>query len=106
RSKAVLSRRGIDLEVATRAPALAPARGLVTYAGPIRGLEQGVILDHGDYLTVIAKLGDVGVPLGATVEAGDRLGRAARHRVYFEIRIEVGPGGMPIDPEPLLATSH
>jgi septal ring factor EnvC (AmiA/AmiB activator) len=102
RSKTILARRGIDLEVDTRAPVKAPADGVVRYAGPIRGLERGVILDHGSYFTVVAKLGEVAVPVGARVAQGDRLGRAARHRVYLEVRVKLGPGGRPIDPEPLL----
>jgi septal ring factor EnvC (AmiA/AmiB activator) len=101
-SKAKLSRRGIDIEVEERAPALAPADGVVRYAGPIRGLDSGIILDHGDYLTVIAKLADPAVPVGARVTRGDKLGRASRHRVYLELRAKVGPGGLPIDPEPYL----
>jgi murein hydrolase activator len=103
RSKAMLSRRGIDLEVDDHCAVTAPAAGTVRYAGPIRGLDHGVILDHGAYLTVIAKLGEVALPVGAPVAAGDRLGRAARHRVYVEVRVKLGPGGLPIDPEPLLA---
>jgi len=102
RSRAVLSRRGIDIEVDDHSPVIAPAAGTVRYAGPIRGLDQGVILDHGDYLTVIAKLGELALPIGAPIAAGDRIGRAARHRVYLEVRVKLGPGGMPIDPEPLL----
>ena len=102
RSKATLSRRGIDLEVDDHCPVTAPAAGTVRYAGPIRGLDHGVILDHGTYLTVVAKLGEVALPIGAPIAAGDRLGRAARHRVYFEVRVKLGPGGLPIDPEPLL----
>jgi murein hydrolase activator len=102
RSKAMLSRRGIDLEVDDHCAVTAPAAGTVRYAGPIRGLDHGVILDHGAYLTVIAKLGEVALPVGAPVGAGDRLGRAARHRVYVEVRVKLGPGGLPIDPEPLL----
>ncbi|MEO7096649.1 MAG: peptidoglycan DD-metalloendopeptidase family protein, partial [Polyangiales bacterium] len=54
RSAALLSRRGIDLEVETRANVAAMADGTVRYAGPIRGLDEGVIIDHGDYYTVIA----------------------------------------------------
>jgi murein DD-endopeptidase MepM/ murein hydrolase activator NlpD len=104
RSKATLSRRGIDLEVGDHSPVVAPATGTVRYAGAIRGLDQGVILDHGDYLTVVAKLGEVSLPVGAPIAAGDRIGRAARHRVYLEVRVKLGPGGLPIDPEPLLAT--
>ena len=103
RSKAMLSRHGVDIEVEDHANVVAPADGIVTYAGPIRGLDRGAIIDHGTFLSVIAKLGDLAVPVGAPVVAGDRLGRAARHRVYLEIRVKLGPGGLPIDPEPLLA---
>jgi septal ring factor EnvC (AmiA/AmiB activator) len=102
RSKAMLSRHGLDIEVEDHANVVAPADGVVTYAGPIRGLDRGAIIDHGTFLSVIAKLGELAVPVGAPVKAGDRLGRAARHRVYLEIRVKVGPGGLPIDPEPLL----
>lgn len=103
RSQAKLSRRGIDLEVAARAPVVALAGGVVRYAGPIRGLDSGVVVDHGGYLTVVAKLGTIAVPIGATVARGDRIGTAARHRVYVEVRVKIGAGGLPIDPEPLLA---
>lgn len=108
RSKATLSRRGVDLEVDDRAPAIAPSDGIVRYAGPIRGLDRGVIIEHGNpgqVMTVIAKLGELAVVTGSTVHKGDRLGRAARHRVYFEVRANVGPGGLPIDPESIIAKS-
>ena len=106
RSKATLSRHGLDIEVEDHAEVKAPADGTVSYAGPIRGLDRGIVLDHGTYLSVIAKLGEAGLPLvGAEIHAGDRVGRAARHRVYLEIRVKVGPGGLPVDPEPLLAKS-
>lgn len=101
RSKATLSRRGLDFEVEARAEVVALAAGTVRYAGPIRGLDAGVIIDHGSYLTIVAKLGEVAVPVGAPVSRGERLGRAARHRVYVEVRVKLGPGGLPIDPEPL-----
>lgn len=101
-SKATLARRGLDFEVADDAVVTAPADGVVRYAGPIRGLDSGVILDHGDYMTVVAKLGEVSLPIGTKLVAGDRLGHAARHRVYLEVRVKAGPGGLPIDPEPLL----
>ncbi len=101
RSAALLSRRGIDLEVETRANVAAMADGTVRYAGPIRGLDEGVIIDHGDYYTVIAKLDDLVVPVGAPIHRGDRIGHAARYRVYVEVRVKLGAGGLPIDPEPL-----
>jgi septal ring factor EnvC (AmiA/AmiB activator) len=102
RSKATLARRGVDFEVDDRSPVTAPAAGTVRYAGPIRGLDQGVIVDHGTYVTVLAKLGEVSAHVGAPIAAGDRVGTAARRRVYLEVRIKLGPGGLPIDPEPLL----
>ena len=106
RSKTVLARRGLDFDVEPRAVVVAPAGGVVRYAGPIRGLESGLIIDHGSYLSVLGKLGELAVPVGATVQRGDRVGRAARHRVYLEVRVELGPGGLPIDPEPLFERSR
>ena len=103
RSKATLSRRGIDIEVEAKSPVIATADGTVRYAGPIRGLDKGIIIDHGSYFTVIAKLGELAVPIGVPVKRGDRVGRAARHRVYIEVRVKIGPSGLPIDPEPLFA---
>lgn len=106
RSNTKLSRRGLDLEVAEHAPATAVADGIVRYAGPMRGLDSGVIVDHGSYLSVVAKLAASTVPVGAPVKRGDRLGNAARQRIYLEIRVAIGPGGLPIDPEPLFAAAR
>jgi septal ring factor EnvC (AmiA/AmiB activator) len=102
RSRAELSRRGLDFQVEHQAQVVAPADGTVRYAGPVRGLDHGVIIDHGDYFTVVAKLGDVVVPAGAPVHRGEVIGRAHARRVYLEVRVRLGPGGVPIDPEPLL----
>jgi murein hydrolase activator len=103
RSKATLSRRGVDFDVEASAPVVAPADGTVRYAGPMRGLDSGIVLDHGDYFTIVAKLADVAIPIGTKLVRGDRIGHAARQRVYLEVRAKVGPGGLPIDPQPLLA---
>lgn len=103
RTKATLSRRGVDFEVAPRGAAVAPADGVVRFAGAIRGLDRGVIVDHGNFLTVVAKLGDVTAPVGSRVAEGDHLGSAADRHVYLEVRVKLGPGGLAIDPEPILA---
>lgn len=103
RSGATLSRRGLDLEVAESAAARAVAAGTVVFAGPIRGLDEGVLVDHGDYLTLIAKLADVAVTSGQAVAAGQPLGQAARRRLYLELRLPLVPAGIPIDPAPFLA---
>lgn len=103
RTRATLSRRGLDFDVADDAPVVAPADGIVRYAGPMRGLDHGIILDHGTSISVLAKLDPVAFAHGATISRGTVIGHAARRRVYFEVRLPVGPGGTPIDPEPLLA---
>jgi septal ring factor EnvC (AmiA/AmiB activator) len=102
RSHAQLSRRGLDLDVDDHATVVASADGTVRYAGPIRGLDDGLVIDHGSFYTVVGKLASPSLPVGATVHAGDRIGHAARHRVYFEVRVKLGPGGIPIDPEAVL----
>ena len=102
RSRAVLSRRGLDLVVLATAKVVAPAAGAVRYAGPIRGLDHGVVIDHGTYLTVIGKLAPPAVQAGADIAAGALVGRPAKRRVYVEVRVKVGPGGTPIDPESVL----
>lgn len=99
RSKATLSRRGIDLEVDEHAQARAAANGVVRFSGPIRGLDNGVIIDHGTYYTVLAKLGKLTRTVGATINAGDSVGRAASSRIYLELRLKVGPEGTPVDPQ-------
>ncbi|MBK9033879.1 MAG: M23 family metallopeptidase [Myxococcales bacterium] len=101
-SRAVLARRGLDFEVARDAEVVAPADGIVRYAGPIRGLDRGAVLDHGGVWTVVGKLGELAVATGDHVEAGQRLGTPHKTRVYFEVRVPVGPGGLPVDPEPYL----
>lgn len=98
-----LSHRGIEFAVEPRAPVVAPTDGVVRFAGTLRGFDRAVIIDHGHFLSVLAKLGEALVPVGARVGEGDHVGRAADRHVYFEVRVKLGPGGLPIDPEPLLS---
>jgi septal ring factor EnvC (AmiA/AmiB activator) len=102
RTKATLARRGLDFHVADEAAVVAPADGVVRYAGPMRGLDHGIILDHGNTITILAKLDPIAFVLGAPIARGTVIGHAARRRVYFEVRVPIGPGGTPVDPEPLL----
>lgn len=105
---ATLARRGLDFDVPDsgreRSPGVvAPADATVRYAGPIRGLDHGVILDAGGLIIVVAKLAPTSLTAGATIARGAALGTPARRRVYLETRLPLGPGGTPVDPEPLLA---
>lgn len=98
RSKATLTRRGVDLDVAAGAEVRPIADGVVVYAGAIRGLDHGVVIDHGGWLSVTAKLDVPEVAAGAQVVRGQVIARPARRRVYLEVRVAVGAGGVPIDP--------
>lgn len=83
------------------APVLAPAAGVVEYAGPLK--DYGVILilrTGGAYHLVLTGLGAVDAVPGRTVAAGEPIGRMAedtgpRPSLYLEVR----RGGEPVDPQ-------
>jgi murein hydrolase activator len=106
RSGTTLSRRGIDIEVEAGTRARAVAAGIVVYAGPVRGLDLGVLIDHGAYWSLIAKLSDLVVAQGQVLPSTVEVGRAARSRVYFELRLRLLPAGTPIDPERFLLSAR
>jgi len=51
---------------------------------------------------VLAKLGKLTRNVGANIDAGDVVGRAASSRLYLEVRVKVGPEGTPVDPQAFL----
>lgn len=101
-SRARLSRRGIVLSSRPGRRVRAVAQGEVRYAGEVRGLGHAVIIDHGDFRSVVGHLEPGGSEPGDRVERGDIIGKSASRWVYLEIRLEVGAGGFPVDPEPLV----
>jgi septal ring factor EnvC (AmiA/AmiB activator) len=93
--------RGIVIAVAEGAPVAAVAAGKAVHAGPFRGYEELVVLDHGRGLfSVYGHLEQLSLQRGAWVEAGAVLGRATYqsidngYSVYFEVRTQ----GAPEDP--------
>jgi septal ring factor EnvC (AmiA/AmiB activator) len=93
--------RGIAIRVAENAPVQAVAGGNVVHAGPFRGFQELVVLDHGKGLyTVYGHLEQLTVQKGQWVAGGTLLGKATYQPeeegfdVYFEIRIN----GKPEDP--------
>ncbi len=103
RSKARLVNRGIKLATRKGRPVRATHAGVVTYAGPLRGLDNTVVIARDDGVrSVIGNLADLDVRAGITVAQGDEIGIAAGSRVYLEIRLDIGAGGLPVDPAPLL----
>jgi septal ring factor EnvC (AmiA/AmiB activator) len=83
------------------APVLAPAAGIVEYAGPLK--DYGVILilrTGGAYHLVLTGLGAAEAVVGTTVAAGEPVGRmgedaGAGPSLYLEVR----KGGDPVDPK-------
>ena len=57
--------------------------------------------DDGSH-AVIGRLGAVAVTRGDRVHGGQPVGAAAGDRVYLEVRLPIGAGGLPVDPAPLL----
>lgn len=102
-SRARLRRRGIALSSKPGRNVRAMADGVVRYAGPVRGLGAAVIVDHGEFWSILGHLHPGQITRGSAVTRGDILGEAAGERVYLEIRLETGTGGFPVDPEPLIA---
>ncbi|MDH4246428.1 MAG: peptidoglycan DD-metalloendopeptidase family protein [Deltaproteobacteria bacterium] len=93
--------RGIVLRVAEKAPVSAVTGGTVVHAGPFRGYQNLVVLDHGGGLfTVYGHMEDLKVERGQILAAGAVLGHAALpapeggYDLYFEIRYQ----GTPEDP--------
>ena len=101
-TRASLTRRGVWLSSRPGRNIRAMAGGEVIYAGNVRGLGLAVIVDHGHFTSICGPLAEIRAARGHAIEAGDIAGESAGDRVYVEIRLDVGPGGFPIDPQPLI----
>jgi murein DD-endopeptidase MepM/ murein hydrolase activator NlpD len=99
--------RGIDLAAEPGATILAPADGVVSFAGPVAG--RGVVsIDHGGGVVSAIEPVDALVAVGTSVRAGDTIGTVSSGGhcdtgcVHFGVRVHgeyVSPflflGGMP-----------
>ncbi|HKH07797.1 MAG TPA: M23 family metallopeptidase [Agromyces sp.] len=99
--------RGIDIATVVGAQVLAPAPGVVTFAGPVAG-RRVLVIDHGDGLVSAVEPVGAAVDVGASVGAGDPVGDVATgghceaRCVHFGVRLHgeyVSPllflGGVP-----------
>lgn len=101
-SDAGVHARGLTFETRSYAPVVSPAAGRVSYAGPFRGYDGIVIIEHrGGLTTLITNLGQLTVRAGDLVRRGQPLGRASggRPRVTVELR----RAGRPVPIAPLVA---
>ena len=93
--------RGVVIRVAESAEVRSVAQGTAVHAGPFRGYQSLVVLDHGNgVFTVYGHMEDLRVQRGMQIAPGTVLGRATyqplsdAHDVYFELRLN----GQPQDP--------
>ncbi|WP_445191457.1 murein hydrolase activator EnvC family protein [Sphingomonas sp. Tas61C01] len=96
-SAAGVRSRGLTFAVSPRAPVVAPAGGVVRYAGRFRAYGVVVIVDHGDgWTSLVAGLGETAVAVGARIAMGAPIGRAAAGEEPL-ITIELRRRGRPVD---------
>ena len=94
-------KEGFTWKASAGAPVLAPAAGVIEYAGPLK--DYGVILilrTGGAYDLVLTGLGAAEAVVGTTVAAGEPIGRMGEDAgpapsLYLEVR----KGGEPVDPK-------
>jgi murein DD-endopeptidase MepM/ murein hydrolase activator NlpD len=93
--------KGYDMAGARGQPIVAPADGVVTFAGRQNGYGLVINIRHAQgFETVYAHLGKLRVKAGQTVARGDRIadmgntGRSTGVHLHYEIRL----GGKPVNP--------
>lgn len=99
---------GVNIAANRGAPFRAAADGTVSFAGPLRGYGNLILITHShDYITAYAHADSIAVARGELVEKGQVIGTAGstggvdRPQLHFEIR----RGVTPIDPGLLLAAN-
>ncbi|MCF8426257.1 MAG: peptidoglycan DD-metalloendopeptidase family protein [Bacteroidia bacterium] len=87
----VTTNNGIDIGTVANAQVKPVFKGTVKAIFPIPGLEKVVLVNHGEYFTVYARLATVNVKIGQEVEPKDILGTVATNmddgtnKLHFEI---------------------
>jgi murein DD-endopeptidase MepM/ murein hydrolase activator NlpD len=100
---------GVDISNSVGTRVIAPADGMVSYAGPLGGFGNVVSLDHGHNIsTFYAHLQQHKVSQGQRIKRGDLIalvgttGRATGPHLHYEIQVNgspVNPSKYVIDPE-------
>lgn len=98
--------KGITFETRLGAAVITPLAGVVKFAGPFQKYRQILIVEHqGGYHSLIAGLGQVDTVVGASLAAGEPVGRAPSTnapQVYYELR----QNGDPVNPQKMLAAQR
>ncbi|MEL7199426.1 MAG: peptidoglycan DD-metalloendopeptidase family protein [Pseudomonadota bacterium] len=92
-----IASKGITFIPAPGAQIIAPAKGRVVFAGPYRGYDRIVIIEHeGGWASLVTGMGRIDVGVGASVISGSPLGIAARKDPV--VSIELRREGDPVNP--------
>ena len=88
--------RGLRLSVAENAALVAPADGIVTFAGRYRSFGNIIIIEHGGgWSSLITNIERLGVEKGARVRQGSNIGQAGSEEP--EIMVELRRNGRIVD---------
>ncbi len=94
--------KGLFWRTAANASVNSPTAGDIDYAGPIRGLDQVIILRaNSGYRVVLTGLGRLNVKTGEHLEEGEPVGRMASER-QSELYLELRRDTQVVDPLPWL----
>ena len=92
--------RGVTLATARGAPVEAPGAGIVRFAGPFRGIDGVLIIDHGaGWMTMLVNV-STELRRGQRVAAGDPAGRA-----LGPMSVELYRNGKPYSPALIAGSS-
>jgi murein DD-endopeptidase MepM/ murein hydrolase activator NlpD len=99
---------GVDISTAYGQPVIAPADGMVVFAGDAGGYGRLVILEHGQGIsTRFGHLANYAIAVGQSVRRGDvigyvgRSGRSTGPHLHYEVRIH----NVPVNPHKYLRIS-
>jgi murein DD-endopeptidase MepM/ murein hydrolase activator NlpD len=100
-TKATEFHGGIDIGADRGTPVIAPARGLVSFAGAHQDYGLAIVIDHGhDLKTVYGHLSRLAAAVGDTIERGavigytGNTGRSTGPHLHYEILVN----GHPVNP--------
>ncbi len=91
---------GIDIQTEPNAQVACVSVGKVSRVSVIQGFNRAVIINHGDYFSVYAKLSTVAVKKGQEVKAGDIIGTVhTRTNGIAELHFEIWKSFTKLNPE-------
>lgn len=94
---------GIDIQTKQNAPVVAVFDGVVKTVASVPGMNKVVIVQHGDYFTLYARLKEVNVSKGQQLNASDVLGSVyTDHNGVSSLQFQIWRNNEKLNPEPWL----